>query len=341
MIYMIKFPYIMEKNILNIINKKEKPNRSFITVNNNAQVCKGKNSIIELLRFLFALWVLYYHGFVPYKGEVFGQGYLAVEFFFVLSGFYLMRSIDKYIDRPIKEGLSAFLKHRFKSIAIPFFIGEAFVLVYSFVFEISYNLFFGYLWYIRDLFLAMICIFLLRKCIKKNRNFYILLFVISAVSFFGFCWCPILAWPSGPFRSTAAMPLGIFASLIPQISSKEKNNRWIVWIGVIFSALICLNIIALPDKNLFSSYILVVLGYPSLIYFVNQIPINNKFLNWLGSLSFPIYAFQCILRVIEACGFDNQTWLFIILMLMVLSYSLIMCVLKRKKNCSQTNKKDS
>ena len=272
---------------------------------------------------------------------MFGQGYLAVEFFFVLSGFYLMRSMDKYINRPIKEGLSAFLKHRFNSIAIPFFIGEAFVLVYSFVFEISYNLLFGYLWYIRDLFLAMICIFLLRKCIKKNRNFYILLFVISAVSFFGFCWCPILAWPSGPFRSTAAMPLGIFASLIPQISSKEKNKRWIVWIGVIFSALICLNIIALPNKNLFSSYILVVLGYPSLIYFVNQIHINNKFLNWLGSLSFPIYAFQCILRVIETCGFDNQTWLFIILMLMVLSYSLTMCVLKRKKNCSQTNKKDS
>ena len=92
---------------------------------------KAKNSLIELFRFLFALWVLYYHSFVPYKGEMFGQGYLAVEFFFVLSGFFLMRSIDKYIHRPTKEGLLSFLKHRFKSIAIPFLIGEVFVLIFQ------------------------------------------------------------------------------------------------------------------------------------------------------------------------------------------------------------------
>ena len=55
---------------------------------------KVKNSLIELFRFLFALWVLYYHSFVPYKGEMFGQGYLAVEFFFVLpEGAELIRQL--------------------------------------------------------------------------------------------------------------------------------------------------------------------------------------------------------------------------------------------------------
>lgn len=47
--------------------------------------------------------------------------------------------------------------------------------------------------------------------------------------------------------------------------------------------------------------------------------------------TFPIYAFQCILRVVEACGFENNTWLFVILMVLVLTYSLIMHIIKSKK----------
>jgi len=297
----------------------------------NKSIRRRKNSLLELLRFLFALWVLYYHDYVPFKNMLFSEGYLAVEFFFVLSGFFLMRSINKYIHRPTKEGLLSFLKHRFKSIAIPFLIGEVFVLIYSFVFEISYNLFFGYLWYIRDLFIAMTCIFLLRKYIKKEKTFYIILATASLISFFGFLWLPIFAWPSGPFRSGAAIPLGIFAALIPQITFKERTNTVIPLVGFIVSALGCISIIALPDKNLLLSYILVIVGYPSLMYFTNQIHFSNKFFDWLGSLSFPIYAFQCILRVIEACGFENNTWLFVILMVLVLTYSLIMHIIKSKK----------
>lgn len=304
----------------------------YMTDTVSKQDIKTKNSLIELYRFLFALWVLYYHSFVPYKGELFGQGYLAVEFFFVLSGFFLIRSIDKYIHRPTKEGLFSFLKHRFKGIAIPFLIGEAFVLIYSFVFEISYNLFFGYLWYIRDLFIAMICIFLLRKYIKREKVFYIILIAASLISFFGFLWLPIFAWPSGPFRSAAAIPVGIFAALVPQIKFKEKPNTAISLVGLIVCALGCIFIIALPNKSLLLSYILVIVGYPTLMYFTNQIHLSNKFFDWLGSLSFPIYAFQCILRVIEACGLESGTWLFVILAALVLSYSLIMYIVKRKKS---------
>lgn len=77
----------------------------------NKSIRRRKNSLLELLRFLFALWVLYYHDYVPFKNMLFSEGYLAVEFFFVLSGFFLMRSINKYIHRPTKEGLLSFLKH--------------------------------------------------------------------------------------------------------------------------------------------------------------------------------------------------------------------------------------
>ena len=280
--------------------------------------------------------MLYYHHYVPYKNDLFSEGYLAVEFFFVLSGFYLMRSMDKYLNMPTKQGLLAFIKHRFKNIAIPFIIGEIFVLIYSFVFEISYNLFFGYLWYIRDLFLAMIGIFWLKKHTKSKKIFYIILVSISIVGMFGFLWLPIIAWPNGPFRSIISIPIGMIAALIPplKIGNKTQGNKTIMTILVIAFLAIglgCLAIIVLPDKHPILLYLLVILGYPSLIYFANQINFSNKFLDWLGSLSFPIYAFQCILRVIEACGFENNTGLFVILMMLVLTYSLTMYILSNPK----------
>ncbi len=302
-----------------------------MTRTNDKQDVKVKNSLIELFRFLFALWVLYYHDYVPYKGEMFGQGYLAVEFFFVLSGFFLMRSMEKCTQRTTKEGLLSFLKHRFKGIAIPFIIGEIFVLIYSFAFEVSYNFFFGYLWYVRDLFLAMVGIFFLRKCVRNEKCFYIVLAIVSLITFFGFSWLPIFAWPSGPFRSAAAIPLGIFTALIPRITYQGKANIGVAIAGLLFTAFGCFFIISLPDKDLLLSYLLVIIGYPSLIYFTNQIQFHNKFLDWLGSLSFPIYAFQCILRVIEAFGLNDNRWLFVILMALVLTYSLTTYILKVSK----------
>ena len=122
------------------------------------------------------------------------------------------------------------------------------------------------------------------------------------------------------------------AALVPQIKFKEKPNTAISLVGLIVCALGCIFIIALPNKSLLLSYILVIVGYPTLMYFTNQIHLSNKFFDWLGSLSFPIYAFQCILRVIEACGLESSTWLFVILAALVLSYSLIMYIVKRKKS---------
>ena len=134
-----------------------------------------KNSLIELMRFFFALWVLYYHGYVPYRVNGFDEGSLAVEFFFVLSGFYLVRSLDKYIDLPLKQGLLTFLKHRFLPIAIPFIINFAFSVWYYFKYGsfFTHDLF-GYLWYVRDLFLMMAIIFISRKYIVSRKKFYYL-----------------------------------------------------------------------------------------------------------------------------------------------------------------------
>lgn len=305
--------------------------------------CKtSKNSLIELMRFLFALWVLYYHHYVPYKCDLFSDGYLAVEFFFVLSGFFLVRSIDKYTSMPAREGFFGFLKHRFMTIALPFVIGEVFVFAYVFLFGIpEYNILFGYLWYIRDLFIAMAVIFLLRRIIKRDFWFYALLLCMSITAMFAFSRIPLLAWPGGPFRSIAAMPLGMLAAIIPKLSLKKRDGEQnksatylLAALGLLLVAAACIYVIVLPQKSMLLKCLLVMAGYPLLLYFASCVKFNCKLFDWLGSLSFPIYAFQCIIRVIEGLGLRNNTYLFIILMLIVLTFSAITHLCKKKREKS-------
>lgn len=67
----------------------------------------NKNLIIELYRFLFTCIIFIYH-FRTYseiqniKGN-FSGGYLGVEFFFLISGFFLMKSIIKWKDSGKKD----------------------------------------------------------------------------------------------------------------------------------------------------------------------------------------------------------------------------------------------
>lgn len=290
----------------------------------------GKNGLIELMRFLFALWVLYFHSFVPFKNSYFSDGDLAVEFFFVLTGFFLARSMKKYLSMPLRQGLGTFLRHRFKAIAIPFIISEIFVLIYSLGFDFSYNFLFGYMWYIRDLFIAITVLFILRKYIKKDLVFYILLAVASAAVL-------ALRWPGGGFRAVAFIPIGMLASLIPPIKIKahgstDERKTSLASLSLFTAvAAYSLYIISKAEKTTAEIYILAVVLYPALLYFASAVNFRSRLLGWLGSLSFPIYAFQCILRVVEAFGLTDTTYLFIILTVLVLAYSFYEAADKRRK----------
>lgn len=302
----------------------------------------SKNSIIELLRFLFSLWVLYFHGYVPYRNDMFSDGKLAVEFFFVLSGFYLMRSMKKYEPQPLFKGLKTFLYHRFKSISTVFIIGEIFVLIYSFAFDFSYNFLFGYLWYIRDLFLAMALFFVMKRSLKKESYFYIFIAVLSIFSIFISGKIPGCAeWPGGAFRAFASMPLGMLAALIPEIPTeiKGKDCRKIstlfAALGFIAAGTLSLLIIISPEKTQNMIYAMVIIGFPMMLYFANQLHISIGVLNWLGTLSFPIYAFQCILRVIQQFGINNSTQHFVIIVSLVLSFSLITTLITKYKSAKK------
>lgn len=61
-------------------------------------MAKQRNNLVEFARFLFSLLVVGYHVQMTWAGDklsIFEGGALAVEFFFLISGYFLARSIEK------------------------------------------------------------------------------------------------------------------------------------------------------------------------------------------------------------------------------------------------------
>lgn len=286
-----------------------------------------RNSLLELYRFLFALWVVWYHGFFIFKNQYFSHGYIAVEFFFILSGFFLIKSIDKYKEKPFFNGLFTFLFKRIKSLGLPFIVGVIFAIWYMFL-ECKISIL-GYLWYIPAMLLAFIIIFILRKFVSNKKLFLAIISLIVVASYL-ILYIPILkGW--GIFRGIGGVSLGVLISFIPKFNLKFKsiNFNWIITILLIG---LILYLAYLPKYDLISEYFMIFMLIPALIYFTNTLSINCSLLNFLGSLSFGLYAYQCVLRVLEFYFPLDQYWLFLILIGLVLVDKLVIYIYHKCKN---------
>ena len=81
---------------------------------------KQRNTTVELARFLFSLLVIGYHIQMTFSvgTQFFEQGALAVEFFFLISGFFFAKSIDKINSQGIGfiKGSYSIMKGKIKGI---------------------------------------------------------------------------------------------------------------------------------------------------------------------------------------------------------------------------------
>ncbi len=197
--------------------------------------------------------------------------------------------------------------------------------------------FFGYLWYIPFMLLSFVLIFVLKRLIKNTKWLILSLVSIVVISYL-LLYIPVLeGWVL--FRGLGGVSLGVLISYIPKVNLKTKfvNFNWIIT-GLLFG--IILYLAYLPKENLISEYFLVLLLIPMLIYFTNTLNVNCRFLNFLGSLSFGLYAYQCVLRVLEFYIPLAQHWLFLILIGLVLLDKLIIHLFKhyrKEKACVQTS----
>lgn len=159
---------------------------------------------------------MYYHGLsLVNRGEVFRNGRIAVDFFFILSGYYIINSFIKECDKTYFEGLKHLIYKRIKPIGITFLICFIFQLIsyiqfYEGFFE---NNIWGYLWYIPHMLIVFIIYFTLYKIIKNKKIFNIMTGIMSAI-----CYVLILTYTTnyGIFRGIAGIGTGILLSQIPK-----------------------------------------------------------------------------------------------------------------------------
>ncbi len=283
----------------------------------------SRNSLLELYRFLFALWVLYYHSYVPYKfsNGFFNGGYVAVEFFFILSGFFMLRTFEKFIDDDFIKGSVGLIVKVIKPLGITLLIGLLFSVWYNILhWESLLNLFYiyGYLWYVARLLDVTVLFFIMFRFIKNETARTVLLtciFVICAA---------LYDYKVGILRALGSISLGILLSKVPGLNFKNfKITNTIKSIGLTASICYCFVMALLPYNSFLHDSSLYILGFTSLIYFSSQITVSNIYLNYLGKLSFGIYAYQCVTRVLECYGLISPSVSFAIIM--------CLCVLDKKR----------
>lgn len=271
---------------------------------------KERNGLIDLYRFLLSLVVVKSHSLFVVGGPYFGPGRVCVEFFFVLSGYLFFSFLEKSKDRSIPQSLLALFKTRVLPLAIPLCIGIVSNVICSFFEGESFSLW-GYLWYVEVMFVEMIILIVLRKLIKKDKLFILVISCVMGIAlvlkFSG------LTYSWGYIRGASTIPAGILLAMIPKL--KFKRN-WLIWFMLIpvFACCFCIVCFGLGNEEWFGLRLLELLLdnllYPALIYLSFCLNFKCKVFSYLGALSFGLYAFQCPADLFRVMGMSNPWLLF-------------------------------
>ena len=259
-----------------------------------------KNGLVELFRFVCAIWVAYFHGFFPIITDNFNGVVFAVEFFFMVSGFFFLKSMEKYQEKNFLEGVRYIVWGKTKKIIIPLAIAALSVLFCNIVFELDFGGFnwpLSFLWFFAAQFLYLSLFYLIFKRTKRLSNFNIacVIIIIIFMSLFR-----IGRVPDRVLRGPAMIAIGILVSQIPKIkinlriAMKSENFRLVInAIGFAVSAVVLIYLAYLPGFAIWKLHLACGLVYPLLLYFATALPVRSKFLNLLGDLSVYIYLAQC------------------------------------------------
>ena len=162
---------------------------------------------------------------------------------------------------------------------------------------------------------AMIFHLIARRIIRDERKFLIFVgavfLICTVLRFSGICYS------FGYVRAGACLSLGMLLRHIPKISPKL---RLISGLAVIPVFALCMIILAygLADAEWLGlrivELILDCLLYPALVYFSFGIEFSFPVFNYLGALSFGLYAFQCPADLLRLIGVgDTLTYLLVII----------------------------
>ena len=306
----------------------------------------ARNGKVDLLKFIFSVTVAIFHFncTVEYKGEIFNKAYMAVEFFFIVSGYFMAKSLSKFENRKdidvLKEGVR-FSAKKYTAI-FPYHV-YAYVLtialwipyfgysVKEWALEVFRTLpgffllkMFGYAsvpwlmteWYLSSMLIVM---FVLAPVIIKYRKFYtyyIAPILVPAFIALVFKKCHTLnvfeikdniVW-TGNLRAAADISLGLIIYEVTQSGILEKFSRKILLLAEGICYLITFVYVYKDLDTKYESAAFIVLVFGAVLTFSKKTSLDfldNKLVGYFGKLSLSIYLCHSVARYcIAESSFD-------------------------------------
>ena len=131
-------------------------------------------------------------------------------------------------------------------------------------------------------------------------------------------------------RSALAVSLGMLLTKIPKL---PQNRKWVAWVILMPVAILIFHIVyqrLASDEKLYEALLDIVL-YPILIYATFNIDFHLPVFNYIGALSFGLYAFQCPARLL-ANTVTVDPWIpFVLIVALTLIEDTAKRIIKHKK----------
>ena len=280
---------------------------------------KKRNGILEIYRFIICFWPIYCHNFFFVKdvGEAFTVAHLAVDFFYIISGLFLIKSMRKYEGRNPFYGAYALMRDRLKPIFFPMCFIVVFNLICFVLFirenylDIAFDVF-CFWWYVLYLVIAIALYYLLYRAIKNEKLFAVAIAVIMLASVaLHYVVIELELLPNVLMfvaRTFACLACGMLLSYVPPIKMKKPVISIIALI-VLIPAIFYFTYYR--DKNYLICLALVV-GFAALVYFTRDINVGGKMFDLLGKLSTRMYLYMAFIAMLRELGVENQSLLFVI-----------------------------
>ena len=277
-----------------------------------------RNGLLELYRFILCFWPLYAHEFFFWEKEYskFSVAELTVDFFFILSGFFLMRAMRKEKDRPVLKGFWNIIFGRVKPMLFTMCFIAAFnaVCIALFIRENYFNTLFElfkYWWFVLFLSLGIGLLYLVYRALKTERRFAIFLVILSA----SMTILQYVVVEKNMFidelvffaRTLGCIPVGILISYIPMLKQMKFN----VSIPIVIVLIPTLFYFAYNEKTFFVRLLMIGM-FAALVYFSSNISFGSKICDLLGQLSVRIYLYMAFITMLYIFGLTHHRILFVI-----------------------------
>lgn len=296
---------------------------------------RKRNGTIDLLRFIFCLVVLLFHitndiHSVGKNGGVFRLGGLSVEFFFIVSGYYMASSVFRQKEEKTSISVWMFILNKIKPILPYHIVFNAVIILGSIIVNhrgleevlnkmtsffflpvVGFNNYewaLGAEWYIGFMLFAMIIIYpIFNKCPNFVTAYIAPVASIVLVGYLSTHYSSIID-ADRMVRAFAGILLGITAFGLVKKLEVIKNDRFFMIIKLYPAVILVLFLFYMNttlDNSIQSIAILLMWSALIPIFAEKSIITKSRFLNhefvyFLGKISVPIYLIQNITR--NFCG---------------------------------------